>query len=282
MTTVTSSLCVAPAQNSWTSASSASSTCCGVLPRCLFAQASSRSSVNSSLVRIHRLGDAVAEDDDQVAGLERDGFLLERRVLEQPEHDAAGLEAPDARRRDQQRRVVAGVAVGQRAVRAEHAVEAGQEPRLDRAPEQPVVQPRHQRRRAGLIRGLGAEHAQHRRGQQRRRRSLARHVADDEAEAAGRRDRRSRRSRRRPRGTRSTPRRSRRTRPRGSPPAAATAESPRRPSAPARTSPCRAPRDRAARSRWRAPLRPTASRAPTARAPTAARRARGCRDTARR
>ena len=43
-----------------------------------------------------------------------------------------------------------------------------------------------------------------RRRQQRRRRSFAGHVADDEAELAGRADRRSRRSRRRPRGTRPT------------------------------------------------------------------------------
>ena len=44
---------------------------------------------------------------------------------------------PDARH--EQRRVVSRVAVGQRAVRAEDAVEARQEPRLDRAPEQAVI-----------------------------------------------------------------------------------------------------------------------------------------------
>mgnify|MGYP003693623329 CR=1 FL=1 len=183
---------------------------------------------------------------------------------------------------DQQRRVVAGVAVGQRAVRRQHPVEAREKPRFDRAAEQPAVQPRHQRRGARLIGRLGAEHAEHRRRQQRRRRSLARHVADDEAELVGRQidvvvevaadgaagDRRGRgREERRLRGSR---------------PAAATAESPPRPAAPARTSPCRAPRGRGARSRSRAPLRPRACRAPTARARSAGRRARGCRDTARR
>ena len=41
---------------------------------------------------VERLGDAVAERDDEVAGAERDGFLVEGRVLEEAEHEAAGLE----------------------------------------------------------------------------------------------------------------------------------------------------------------------------------------------
>ena len=46
------------------------------------------------------------------------GFLVERRVLEQAEHDAAGLETTDAGRRDDHRRVVPGVAVGEASRRA--------------------------------------------------------------------------------------------------------------------------------------------------------------------
>src|SRR5256885_3418008 len=78
---------------------------------------------------IHRLGHAVAEGDDQIAGLQRDGFFLERRLLEQAEDHAAFFQAADARRAHQKRRVVAGVAVGERSVRSEHAVEGGEKPR---------------------------------------------------------------------------------------------------------------------------------------------------------
>ena len=34
---------------------------------------------------VERLGHAVAEGDDEIAGAERHGFFFERRVLEQPE-----------------------------------------------------------------------------------------------------------------------------------------------------------------------------------------------------
>src|SRR5262249_33357818 len=41
---------------------------------------------------VEGLGHAVAERDDEIAGLEDHGFLFERRVLEQAKHHASGLE----------------------------------------------------------------------------------------------------------------------------------------------------------------------------------------------
>ena len=233
--------------------------------------------------RVHRLGDAVAEQrrSDRRAPASaspprtwraRTGRARRRRFR------AGGCRTPTP----------AAARCGRRCSRcsepsgAEHAVEARQEPRFDRAAEQAVVEPRHQRRGAGLIGRFGAEHAEHRRREQRRRRSLARHVADDEAELAGRQidvvvevaaDRAAGDRRGRGREERALAVRDRQQR---------LLNRRRDLAAPARTSPCRAPRGRAARSRSRAPLRPTACRAPTARGRSAARRARGCRDTARR
>ena len=66
------------------------------------------------------------------------------------------------------------------------AVKRRQEARLDGAAEQTAIEPREQRRGALLIRRLGAEHAEHGRRQQRGRRSLAGHVAEDEPELPGR------------------------------------------------------------------------------------------------
>ena len=66
--------------------------------------------------------DAFAERDDEVAGLERQGFLVERRVLEQAEHDAARLEPAHPALRHEKRRVVPRVAVAQHPARqVEHA-----------------------------------------------------------------------------------------------------------------------------------------------------------------
>ena len=101
-----------------------------------------------------------------------------------PEHHAAGFEPADARRGHEDRRVVPAVGERERAVRREHAVERRQEPVLDRAAEQPVIQPADERGGAHLIRRLGAEHPGDRRRQQRGRRTLARDVADDEAESS--------------------------------------------------------------------------------------------------
>ena len=67
---------------------------------------------------VQRFGHAVAEDDDGVAGVELDRLLRVRRELEQADDRAALLEPPDAGLADDDRRVVAGVAVRQRAVGA--------------------------------------------------------------------------------------------------------------------------------------------------------------------
>src|SRR5262249_17901797 len=75
--------------------------------------------------RRQRLRDAVAEDDQPLPRLERDGFLLEGRPLEEAHDRAAALQAAQPARsgaRNDQRRIVAGVAVGQLPVRAERAV----------------------------------------------------------------------------------------------------------------------------------------------------------------
>jgi len=45
---------------------------------------------------VHRLGDAVAEQHNQIAGLELERFLFERGVVEEPQHDAARLQPADA------------------------------------------------------------------------------------------------------------------------------------------------------------------------------------------
>ena len=37
-------------------------------------------------------------EDDEVARMQREGFLLERGLLEQTEHDAAGFKTPHASR----------------------------------------------------------------------------------------------------------------------------------------------------------------------------------------
>ena len=61
------------------------------------------------------------------------GAGLEFAEVEQPEHRATGLEALNAGRRDEKRRIVAGVAVAKRSALRELSVKRGAEARLDRA-----------------------------------------------------------------------------------------------------------------------------------------------------
>ena len=80
---------------------------------------------------VERLGHAVAEDHDGIARLQRQRLLVERPVGEEPEDDAPRLEPADTVGRDEHRRVMARVRVGERAIRREHAVERRHKARLD-------------------------------------------------------------------------------------------------------------------------------------------------------
>ena len=48
--------------------------------------------------RVNGLAHPVAEDDDEITGVQRNGLVLERRVLEQPHDQTAGRQATHARR----------------------------------------------------------------------------------------------------------------------------------------------------------------------------------------
>jgi hypothetical protein len=58
---------------------------------------------------VERFADAVAERDDDVAGLELQRLLVESRMLELSEHHAAGVEPAHTAGRHQERRIVTAV-----------------------------------------------------------------------------------------------------------------------------------------------------------------------------
>ena len=107
-------------------------------------------------------------------------------MLEQTEHHAASFQAPHAGRAHEQRRIVAGVGVRERAVPTENPVEGRQKPGFDGAAKEPVVEPRDERCGARLVCRFRAEHAENGSREQGRRRSLTGDVSDDEPELARR------------------------------------------------------------------------------------------------
>src|SRR6185369_8614247 len=77
---------------------------------------------------VPRLGDAVAAHHYEIAGLELLGGVFVFRRRQQAEHRPARFEPADAVLRDDERRLLAGVAVAELARRRRDAVTHGGEP----------------------------------------------------------------------------------------------------------------------------------------------------------
>ena len=145
-----------------------------------FDAAQSMEALRDAILRALQEGELIPEDlmSDELQQILQDPGALNnqhvRDLIEKIIQRFAGFEPANAGRiRKDDRRVMAGVGVHQRTVLLQDAVERGQEFRGDRPTEEARVDAGDRRRGPALVGRLRAEHAEHRRRQQRCRRSLA-------------------------------------------------------------------------------------------------------------
>jgi hypothetical protein len=139
--------------------------------------------------RTHGFGDSIGEQDNRVAGRERDGALFVAGGPEPSKHKTSFLQMDNvATRLNEDGRVVAGVDVreGTRG-RIEDAVPEAGEAIGGRRVVDELIQVRHQRGKISRVRdGQGVQRGAQAGHQQGRRNSFSGNVADGKGEAVGR------------------------------------------------------------------------------------------------